>query len=155
MRTGYRVIDAMTTKPFTVSDKTSVRDCAKIMKKHSIGSLLVMNGPKLVGIVIADDIIFSAASKGFDFDRAVIRDVMVKDLVTIAPDRDIFDAMMLMRDNHIKHLPVLEGDKLIGFLTYKDVLKIQPQLFEILVEKFKLREEHRKPIFGFPEDDFQ
>ena len=51
-----------------------------------------------------------------------------------------------MRNNNIRHLPVVENNEMVGLLTIKDVLKIEPDLFELIVEKFELREESRKPI---------
>ena len=60
---------------------------------------------------------------------------MTTKLVTIEPKADIFDAMMLMRDAEVRHLPVVENKKILGFLTMKDILKIEPQLFDLIVEK--------------------
>ncbi|MBI2559074.1 CBS domain-containing protein [Candidatus Woesearchaeota archaeon] len=64
----------------------------------------------------------------------------------MSPNDDIYDALIKMRDSNIRHLPVVENGKMVGLLTLKDVLKIEPSLFELLVEKFELREETRKPI---------
>ncbi|MBW2970751.1 CBS domain-containing protein [Candidatus Woesearchaeota archaeon] len=58
----------------------------------------------------------------------------------------MYDSLVLMRDYNIRHLPVVHKKELVGYLTIKDILKIEPQLFELIVEKFELREEHRKPI---------
>ena len=51
-----------------------------------------------------------------------------------------------MRDNNIRHLPVVENNEMVGLLTIKDILKIEPDLFDLIVEKFELKEENRKPI---------
>ena len=56
-------------------------------------------------------------------------------VVTISPEKDVFEALVTMRNNDIRHLPVVKGNELLGFLTLKDVLKIQPELFDILLEK--------------------
>jgi signal-transduction protein with cAMP-binding, CBS, and nucleotidyltransferase domain len=53
----------------------------------------------------------------------------------------------MMSDLNIRHLPVVEDDRMVGLLTLKDILKIQPQLFEILVDKFEIREQDRKLVF--------
>ena len=58
-----------------------------------------------------------------------------------------------MRDMNIRHLPVTDGSKMLGLLTLKDILKIEPQLFDLLVEKFELREEARKPINNQTENE--
>jgi predicted transcriptional regulator len=51
-----------------------------------------------------------------------------------------------MQENNLRHLPVLTKNKLVGLITLKDILKIEPELFETIVEDIELREEHRKPI---------
>ena len=67
-----------------------------------------------------------------------------KQLITIQPEDDIYDALLKMRDYNIRHLPVMDNDVMVGLLTLKDILKIEPQLFEIIVEKFEIREANRK-----------
>lgn len=69
---------------------------------------------------------------------------MATDLVTISPGKDVYDALILMRNHDIRQLPVIEKNKLVGFLTSKDILKIQPELFDLFIEKYELREEQRK-----------
>ena len=78
---------------------------------------------------------------------------MSKDLITIHPDQDIYEAAVIMRNSNIRHVPVMDGKKFMGFLTAKDVLKVQPQLFDLIVEKLELREEENKPIRQFYESD--
>ncbi len=56
------------------------------------------------------------------------------------------DALNVMRENDIRHLPAEEGGKIIGFITMKDILKIEPQLFDLIAEKIELQEENRKQI---------
>jgi len=75
-----------------------------------------------------------------------VENFMEKRLITIAPEVDIFDAINMMSEYNIRHLPVMSDNKMIGFVTLKDILKIEPELFELLVDKFELRETERKPI---------
>ena len=75
-----------------------------------------------------------------------VNDIMESDIKTITPEKDIFEALILMKEFNIRHLPVVDGSKMIGLLTLKDILKIEHQLFDLLVEKFELKEESRKPI---------
>lgn len=69
---------------------------------------------------------------------------MEKDFPTIGPEKDIYDAIVLMRDKNVRHLPVMSKSTMVGFLTGKDVLKFQPQLFEVLADRIELREIERK-----------
>lgn len=148
MKTGYKVGDCMTIHPVTVPKTTTLVDCANLMSDKHVGSLLVEDKGKIVGIVTEQDMVRKGIAKLLDPAKAHIEKVMETELMTISPDKDIFEALTMMRDYNIRHVPVLDKGKFVGFLTIKDILKIQPQLFELIVEKFELREESRKPVFG-------
>ena len=153
MKTGYKVGDCMTMHPITVQKETTLKQCADIMADKHVGSLLVEDKGKIAGIVTEQDMVRKGIAKLLDPAKTPISEVMEQELQTIGPEKDIYEAMKLMRDYNIRHLPVLDQGKFVGFLTIKDVLKIQPQLFELIVEKFELREETRKPILGSDEDE--
>lgn len=149
-RTGYRVCDAMTRKPIAVSPETSIKDAATLMKEKEVGSLVVKEGDSLRGYITEQEIIHKIVASALDPKTLKVSDVMNTRVATIEPSRDIFDALVKMRDTDVRQLPVIDkenNNKLVGLLTLKDVLKIQPQLFELLVEKISLREEEHKPIF--------
>ena len=146
MKTGYKVGDAMTEKPIIVSSGTTLQECAKIMAKNHVGSLIVKDDQTAKGILTEQDIVRNAVAFGVDTKKAKVNDIMIEKLVTIEPDKDIFDALVIMRDLNIRQLPVVSNNEMVGLLTLKDILKIEPQLFDLLVEKFELREEARKPI---------
>ena len=153
MKTGYKVQDVMTTVPIKVEKSTSLKEAAQLMAKFNINSLVVIEENKLVGVVTDEDFVRKLVAKwDHPKDEATISQIMSTDLVTIEPHRDIYQALVVMRDNAIRQLPVLEGDKLVGFLTQKDILKIQPELFDIVVESLELREEGRK-IKGVLDED--
>ncbi|MBU1199508.1 MAG: CBS domain-containing protein [Nanoarchaeota archaeon] len=153
MKTGYKVGDAMTINPITVTADISLKECAEIMDKKHVGSLLVKDDGKISGIITEQDMVRKAMAKLLDPAKTTVKEIMETELMTIAPDKDIFDALTKMRDYNIRHLPVIEKGKFVGFLTIKDILKIQPQLFELIVEKFELKEESRKPVFGGGDDE--
>jgi signal-transduction protein with cAMP-binding, CBS, and nucleotidyltransferase domain len=67
-------------------------------------------------------------------------------MVIISPEKDIYDAIIKMRDKDVRRLPVIHDGELIGLLTEKDILKIEPSLFDLLVERYEIREEDKKPI---------
>jgi signal-transduction protein with cAMP-binding, CBS, and nucleotidyltransferase domain len=148
MKTGYKVCDAMTANPIKVGPNTSIKDCAKIMADRKVGSLIIEEKGKLLGIIKERDIVRSVVLENKDAERSLVKDYMVKKVITIAPEVDIYEALLVMRDEDVRMLPVMNGDKIMGLLTVKDILKIQPELFEILAEKLILREEDRKPIFS-------
>lgn len=146
MKTGYKVYDCMTTKPISVSSGTNLLECAKIMAKNHVGALVIKDSHKSRGVITEQDIVRKAVAKGINPLTKKVKDFMATKLKTISSNSDIYDALIIMRDSNIRHLPVVDKGKMVGLLTLKDILKIEPSLFELLVEKFEIREEKRKPI---------
>lgn len=146
MKTGYKVMDAMTTKPIAVSPEITLQECASIMDENHVGALAVKDNEHSVGILTEQDIVRKVIAKGLNPLKKKVKEIMETKLVIVEPETDIYDALIKMRDLNIRHLPVVKDNIMVGLLTLKDILKIQPQLFDLLVEKFELREENRKPI---------
>ena len=149
MKTGITVMDAMTEKPIVLPPSDSIKHCSEEMAKHHVGTIIVKENEKVIGVIAEQDIVRKIIAKGLDPYKMKLKEVMETKLVTITADTDIFDALMKMKDLNIRHLPVIDNDKMIGLITLKDILKIEPQLFELMVEKFELKEEERKPIHHF------
>ena len=146
MKTGYKVCDAMTRQPVIVSPKASLQECAKIMHEEHVGAVIVKEGNVLAGIITEQDIVRKSVILDDKPSSKSAKDIMETDMHTIEPEKDIYDALVQMRDQNIRHLPVVDGKEMLGLLTLKDVLKIEPQLFDLMVEKFEIREEEKKPL---------
>ena len=146
METGYKAIDIMTNKPVTAKPSITVKECADLMTEHGVGSIILVEGKDLKGIVSKKDIVSKVVSKSKDASKTKVTEIMTfaRDMITISPGEDIYNAMVLMKENDVKRLPVMDEGKLVGLITSKDILKIEPALFDILVENFHLREEERK-----------
>jgi len=153
LKTGVKIADAMTTRPISVEPDKTIEECAQVMQNSHVGSLVILKGQRLAGIITEQDIVRKVIAKKLSPVKTKVKDAMITDLITADPADDIYDALVIMRDNNIRHLPVVHKGKLVGYLTIKDVLKIQPQLFEIIVEKFELREEQNKPLGVVPGDE--
>jgi len=145
MKTGYKVCDAMTERPITTSPNSTLRECADLMIKNQVGSVVVVENDILKGILTESDFA-KVISANLDTKKSLVKSVMSKRVVTITPDKDISDALEVMKKYDFKHLPVVQGKKIIGFLTLKDVLRIQPQLLDLILERLEIRELSRKPI---------
>lgn len=151
MQTGYKVLDVMTNKPVVAHKEMMLRDAAKLMADNNVNSLLISEDNKAIGIITDEDMVRKIVAVGIDPKKLRLKEIMTTELVSIKPERDLYDALLLMREHSIRQLPVIEDEKLIGFLTAKDILKIQPELFDLYIEKYELREEARK--FQEPEED--
>ena len=145
METGLKVGDLMTRNFVWVKPEVDLRECAKLMVKKRVGSLLVVEKERLRGILTEKDIVWAVVKKS----KANLSDVLAKDLmkrkvVTIRPSADITDAVAKLKKKKIRRLPVVEKGKLIGLLTMKDILRIDPGLFEMIAETLKIKEETSK-----------
>ncbi len=152
MNTGCKVHDAMTKRPVTVKQDTTIEKCAKLMAKEMVGSILVVEKEKCLGILTEYDIVRKVVAEGKKNDTKV-SEVMTKNPFSVNPNQDISEAAVIMGNNNIRHMPVMDGEKFMGFLTAKDVLKVQPELLNLIVDKYHLREEENKPVRSFYEHD--
>lgn len=153
MKTGLNVMEAMTKEPISVSPDASVKECAKLMKNHHVGSLVVKENNRVLGIISEQDLVYKVIAVNKSVHKTTAKDIMTSDPVIISPDKDIFEALVKMRDCNVRRLPVIDNGKLVGFLTSKDILKVEPQLFELLVDKIELREQASKPINNISEKE--
>ena len=124
MQTGYKVMDVMTNKPIIADKNLNLRDAAVIMEQQKVNSLLIVDDNKPIGLVTDEDFVRKCIGTGSDPKKLLIKDIMITDLLTITPEKDIYDALSIMRDNNIRQLPVVKKGKLEGFLTLKDILKL-------------------------------
>jgi CBS domain-containing protein len=145
METGIKVGDIMTRNFIHATPETDLRECAKMMVKKRVGSLIIKEGDKLKGILTEKDIVWAVVKK----TKGGLKDVLAKDLmkrkvITIKPSADLIEAMEKFKKKKIRKLPVIENGKVIGLLTEKDILKIDPGLFQMIAETIKIREETEK-----------
>ncbi|MQA88568.1 MAG: CBS domain-containing protein [Streptosporangiales bacterium] len=114
------VSDIMTEASITDTPSDTLRAAAERMWAQQTGSLLVMDNGRLVGIITERDLL-RAVARGIDLDTTRIRDVMTTDLVTAWPDSPLRDAAREMAHRWIRHLPVVEGDRIVGVVSMRDV----------------------------------
>jgi len=143
MKIGVKVGDVMTRSFVSVSADTSIDECAKIMMAKKVGSLIVKTKQRLNGILTEGDII-KAISKTKNLLKIKAKGVMTKKIISIGPSEDIYNALNKMKGGKIRWLPVTIKGNVIGMLTIKDVLRIEPSLFDIVSQFSPIREEEDK-----------
>ncbi|NTV23123.1 MAG: CBS domain-containing protein [Nanoarchaeota archaeon] len=146
MRTGLTVADGMTKEVISVLPEAAVLECAKQMKEEHLGSVLVEKDGALLGILTEQDLVYKVVAGQLDPSKAKVSDIMTARVITISPDKDIYDAIMKMAQMNVRRLPVIDGKELVGMITMKDILRLEPELFEHIVDKIELREEESKLI---------
>ena len=113
---------------FAVARNSSIEDACKIMDKNRIGALLVYcsdtNDPQdLEGILTERDIIELVARKGKESLKNEVKEIMSKNIISVTPQCSKMDALDLMMENQIRHLAVMDKDKLVGVLSMRDLIK--------------------------------
>ena len=128
------VSEIMSKEPLTIRPESTVARAAKLMSERGIGSLVVVKKDKPVGIVTERDMLVKVLAEGRDPKRTKVANVMSSRLVVISPSTDIAAAARTMAKMKIRRLPVVSGSKLVGMLTEKDVLRVAPELIEVVRE---------------------
>jgi len=115
--------DVMSSPAVNVDGETNVRDSALLMAEKGIGSLIVMERGRAVGIVTKRDMMQKVVSLCLDPCETKIRDIMSSPLITAHKEMGILAAMRKMRENMITQLVVMDGEKLEGIISERDVIK--------------------------------
>ncbi len=108
---------------WSISKESTVEDSLKLMAEKQIGSLVVVDEGQVIGIFTERDY---ARKVGIDRIKSVetrIEEVMTRELITVNPNQTVKECMVLMTDNHIRHLPVMDEGKLVGIISIGDVVK--------------------------------
>jgi CBS domain-containing protein len=116
------VAGVMSTQVVSVEPDATVGDAIARMMEAHIGAVAVCEGTRLVGIFTERDVLRLAADGG-EFRDLKVEDVMTRSPVVASPDLRIVDAAEIMGERRIRHLPVVEGDNLLGMIGIRDVLR--------------------------------
>jgi CBS domain-containing protein len=100
----------------------SVREAAKRMRDDHLGSLLVDNGGKLVGIITETDLVRRGIAEGTDLNKATVQSIMTAPIATIEVTRTLQDAHDMMGDLGVRHLGVTDRGELVGLVSVRDLL---------------------------------
>ncbi len=109
---------------FTVDKGTTVQAAAEYMTEHNIGAVSVMHGGTLVGIFSERDVINRVVARRLDPRATFVETVMTSDLVVAGADDDYETCLRKMKQANCRHLPVVEGERLLGMLSLRDLLQV-------------------------------
>ena len=107
----------------TVAPEASMLEALRLMGEHNIGALPVTDAGRLVGIVSERDYARKGVLLGRSSVGTAVREVMSVPVVTVSARQGIRECMSLMTDGHLRHLPVVEGERLLGLLSIGDLVK--------------------------------
>lgn len=107
---------------WTISPDDTVFDAIQMMADKNVGALLVIEKDRLVGIISERDYTRKIALKGKSSKQTAVREVLTGQVIHAVPDNTVQECMRLMTDHRIRHLPVLEGDKILGVISIGDLV---------------------------------
>jgi CBS domain-containing protein len=133
MTTVRQILQAKGTSVWTISPQATVLDALRLMAEKNVGALLVTEGEQVAGIFSERDLARSVALKGRTAEDTLVSEVMTARVIYVRPGQSMEDVMALMTDKHIRHLPVMDGNQLVGVISIGDVVKeiISEQAFTI------------------------
>lgn len=117
------IMSKKTTGVWSISPEDSVLDAIKMMSDKNIGALTVVKDDKLVGIFSERDYTRKVILKNRASSTTLVKEIMSRQVYYTHPEQSIDECMILMSEHRIRHLPVLEGDKLLAMLSIGDVVK--------------------------------
>ncbi|MFH1294413.1 MAG: CBS domain-containing protein [Candidatus Aenigmatarchaeota archaeon] len=141
------VKDVMNSQVETIKAEQSAKDAAIKMVEKGIGSLIVVDGSKLEGIVTRDDIMHKIIAAGKAPAAIKVKNIMTKNVIMVSPMDELDYIVDVMKTKKIKKLPVVEGDQLIGIVTSTDICNAEPNMLKELSEILLLPRE-KKVVAG-------
>jgi len=133
MATIRQLLDKKGQEVFSVRPDETVYDAIKKMADENVGSLTVMEGDKLIGIITERHYARNVVLKGRASPKTLVRDIMETNVVFARPDQSVETCMAIMTEKAVRHLPVIEQGKVVGMISIGDLVKdiISDQTFVI------------------------
>lgn len=123
MKTVQQVLEGKRFGALSVAPGSSVYDALKLMADRDVGALVVLDGDKLVGIFSERDYARKVILFGKSSRETEVREIMTDKVLCVRPDATMKECMTLMTDKRVRHLPVLEGKKVVGVVSIGDAVK--------------------------------
>lgn len=133
MKTLRQLLQAKPPGILSIAPEACVIDALRVMAEKNVGALLVMAAGRLIGIITERDYARKVILQGKSSLDTPVREIMTDKVLCVHPDQSVEECMGLMTDKRIRHLPVMDGDKVIGVLSIGDLVKdtISEQQFMI------------------------
>lgn len=123
MTTVLSVLNVKGQDIYTIAPQAMLIDALKLMADKNVGALLVMEKNTVAGIISERDYARKVILKGESSLTTAVKDVMTSVVVSVRPEQSIDECMTLMTSKHVRHLPVIDDEKLVGMISIGDVVK--------------------------------
>jgi len=123
MKSLKQLLEAKGREVYTIEPGARVFDALKMMADKGVGALMVTEGGRIAGVVSERDYARKVILHGKSSQELQVRDIMTSKAITVHPGQSVEECMALMTEKRIRHLPVTEGERLIGVLSIGDLVK--------------------------------
>lgn len=137
MKTVKDILEAKGRNVWSIAPDSPVFEAVGLMAEKDIGALVVVDGENIVGIVSERDYARKVVLMGKSSKDIPVRDIMTPNVIHVRPDQSIEECMTIMSGKRIRHLPVLEADKLAGVISIGDVVKAIIANDKFLIEQLE------------------
>ncbi len=133
MKSFAQMLGLKSTGVISINPNATVLDALKLFAQKNVGAVLVMDGPRVVGMVSERDYARKVALKGKSSSATPVNEIMTREVVFVTPAHTNEECMALMTEKRIRHLPVIDNDRVVGVLSIGDLVKdiISEQQFTI------------------------
>jgi CBS domain-containing protein len=108
---------------WSISPDATVFEAIQLMANKNVGALPVVDNSRLIGIISERDYTRKVILKGLSSKDTAVREIMTREMLTASPSDSIQDCMRVMTEKRVRHLPVLEGTRMIGIVSIRDVME--------------------------------
>jgi len=137
MKTVHQLLASKGHAMVSVSPESTVYDALSLMADHKIGALLVLSNEHLVGIFSERDYAREVVLKGRASRTTAVSEIMSRQVITVTQENTVEDCMNLMSGKRIRHLPVIENNKVIGILSIGDLVKETIAYQQFLIQQLE------------------
>ncbi len=135
MKLNVKIGECMTVGVLTLPLSASVKSAAQLLRKSRVGSVIVTDKGKAVGILTERDIVYAVVAEGRDAGKTLLKSIMSKPLKVIKVSQSIEDAALALKENKVKRLPVMDSKgQLVGIVSEGDLMRVYPGVVDVMAE---------------------
>ena len=137
MKTVHQLLESKGRTIVSVAPDAKVIDALRVMADREIGAVLVVDHDRLVGIMSERDYARKVILKGKSSQETYVREIMTERVIYVRPQQTVPECMALMTNKRVRHLPVLDGDQLVGVLSLGDLVKETISEQEFIIQQLE------------------
>lgn len=137
MTTVRQLLDQKGSQVWSIPPDATVYDALRLLAERDIGALLVIQKEDLVGIISERDYARKVILQGKSSMKTSVREIMTERVIFVEPDHSLEEVMALMTDKHLRHLPVLEDDQVVGLVSIGDLVKAKIADQSFIIEQLE------------------